>query len=207
MARLINNGSEQVSGKIMDVVYVRYKGGTYIRRAPRVRKEARTPAMLQNQQRFACIQRFCTQFKDTLIPMIWNDRATKGSGYNLFMKANSPAFARDGSLSDPLLLKFSLGELSLPEALTAQLSAPDAGTIKVSWQKESHMGGLRLNDELMAISYDGENFSGMIPTGLKRKDLQGSFELPVMASGVQYLYLFFSSEDRRSFSESVAFKI
>lgn len=207
MARLLNNNSGSVSGKFIDMVYVRYKGGMYVRKAPTVRKEARTAAMLLNQQRFAAMHHFCAGFKHTLIYIIWNDCATTGSGYNLFMKSNSPAFAKDGSLTDPLSLKFSIGNLPLPGALTAERTAPDTDTIRVSWQKESHIGGSVFNDDLMAISFDGDRFSSMFITGIKRKDLGGRFELPENALRAEYLYLFFASEDRRSFSDSMSFKI
>lgn len=207
MARLLTNYSGQVSGKFIDMVYVRYKGGMYVRKAPMVRKEARTPAMLRNQQRFAAMHHFCAGLKHTLIYIIWNDRATTGSGYNLFMKSNSPAFAKDGSLLDPLLLKLSMGDLPFPEGLTVERTAPGTDTIRVSWQKESHIGGSMFNDDLMAISYDGDQFSSMFITGIKRKDLGGTFDLPVNALRAEYFYLFFAAEDRRSFSNSISFKI
>ncbi|MBC8004057.1 MAG: hypothetical protein H7X84_01175 [Verrucomicrobia bacterium] len=207
MALVTSNGSTNIVGKIGEVVYVPYKGGTYVRKAPTTRKGARTPAMLLNQQRFACMHRFCAQFKHTLIPQIWNDAATTNSGYNLFMKANSPAFAKDGSIAEPLLLKFSVGALLLPKEMSAQRTAPESNTIQVSWAKEDHIRGFRLLDELMVISSDGVKFSLLTSTGLLRKDLQGTFELPLLAAQPGYLYLFFRSEDRREFSASRGFKI
>lgn len=207
MARLLTNISGHVSGKIMDVVYVRYKGGTYIRKAPQVRKETRTPAMLLNQQRFASMHNFCAQFKFNLIPQIWNDAATTNSGYNLFMKSNSPAFAKDGSIAYSLLLKFSTGKLPMPDHLTAQRMATDSDTITILWEKETHIYGTRQKDDLVVICYDGTEFSSLIATGIRRKDAGGSFNLPLMQEKVQYIYLFFASEDRRSFSDSMSFKI
>lgn len=188
-------------------MYVRYKNGIYVRKAPTVRKGARTPGMLLNQQRFGCITRFSIAFKNSLIPMIWNDAATTGSGYNLFVKENSAAFAKDGNIAYPLLLKFSTGKLSLPGHLTAQRMAPDADTIDVLWEKETHIFGTRQKDDLVAICYDGKEFSSMMATGIRRRDAGGTFNLPLMKQQVQYLYLFFASEDRRSFSESVVFKV
>lgn len=207
MARVLTGNSQNISGKLEDVVYVRRQGKTYIRKAAKKRRDANDPKMVLNQQRFVLITRFCTRFKRIIIPMIWNDRATAGSGYNLFMKNNTPAFAKDGSINDPLLLKFSIGDLPMPETIVAQRIAPDKDTIRVNWQKESHMGGIRLNDELMAISYDGENFSELMPTGIRRREVEGLFDLPALPFPAQYIYLFFAAEDRRSFSESRAFKI
>ena len=207
MAQVIAGDPFKITGKIGDRVYVKYKGGIYVRKTPTVRKEARTPAMLLNQQRFACVFRFCSQFKRTIIPMIWNDAAIKGSGYNYFLKSNSPAFARDGSMDDPALLKFSVGGLLMPVNLLAERQAPGSGTILAGWEKKTHLLGICLKDELMMISGDGEQFSALTPTGLKRKDLEGIFELPDSPNPASHLYLFFASEDRRSFSESRCFKI
>lgn len=207
MARVITGNNQIISGRIGDQVHVRYKGGIYVRRAATKRRDANDPKMVQNQQRFAHITRFCVQFKYTLISQIWNHCATKGSGYNLFMKSNSPAFAKDGSLFDPLLLTLAVGDLSLPETLAAQRDADDFDTIRVSWQNEPHNTGTRLRDELMVIGFDGEHFSPMAPTGLQRKDVQGSFNLPHLPLPTQFIYLFFMAEDHRSFSESKGYHI
>lgn len=51
MSLVTSIDSSGVIGRISEVVYVPYKGGTYIRKAPKSRKKSRTPAMLSNQQR------------------------------------------------------------------------------------------------------------------------------------------------------------
>lgn len=207
MAKVIGTIEAQFSGRVGDKVYYKHQGINCVRKAPAVKKDARTPRQLMNQQRFRVITRFCILFKQTLIPQIWNDAAGIRSGYNLFMKANSPAFAKDGSIAEPMLLKFSVGDLLKPRELTVQRTAPDADSLQVAWQKETHITGTRAIDELMVISYDGEKFSPMTLTGLVRKDLQGSFKLPALPPTAGFVYLFFRSEDRRGFSESMAFKI
>lgn len=207
MAMVLAENTSNVTGRIGEVVYVRYRGGTYIRKAPKKRRDANDPKMLLNQHRFACITKFCVQFKHTLIHQIWNDAATTNSGYNLFMRSNSPAFAKDGSIAEPLLLKFSVGALLIPQGLTVQRMTPESHMIRVEWEKEDAIRGFRLLDELMGISFDGEKFSAMTFTGLLRKDLQGTFELPLLPAQPGYLYLFFRSDDRRDFSESRGFKI
>lgn len=207
MAKVIANEAAHISGKLKDVVYVRYYGGVYVRKAPSVRKESRTAAMLQNQQRFARINQFCSPFKDTIIPLIWNLADPNRRGYRLFIKTNSPAFEKDGSIVDPLLLKFSLGMLTMPKGLMAERMSPDADMIHICWQRESHIAGSRLNDELMLVSYDGENFSPMMATGLKRKQLQGDYLLPAMSRHISHIYLFFASPAKVMFSDSLGFKI
>lgn len=139
--------------------------------------------------------------------MIWNDAATIGSGYNLFLKENSPAFAKDGSIAYPLNLKFSTGKLPMPDHVSAQRRIPDSATVDVLWEKETHIYGTRQKDELLVICYDGVEFTPVIANGIRRKDACGSFNLPLMKEKVQYIYLFFAAEDRRSFSDSMSIKI
>ena len=207
MARVLTVNSPDVTGRIGEVVYVRYRGGTYIRKAPKKRSDVNDPKQVQNRQRFISITRFCIQFKHTLIRQVWNDVATTCSGYNLFMKANSPALDREGSLAHPLLLKLSAGKLILPEDISVERTAPGASVIRISWIKEASISGTRAADQLMMITSDGQHFSPMSPTGIKRKDVEGVAELPLMPWAAGFVYLFFMADDRRDFSDSRAWAI
>lgn len=84
---------------------------------------------------------------------------------------------------------------------------PNAATVQVRWEKETHLSGIHSTDELLALTYDGTQFSPIINTGIKRKDREGTFELPLLAQKAEYLYLFFAAQDRHHFSVSRAFKI
>ena len=86
-----------LSGKFGNMVFVQRDGKTYMRSAPTRKKDASTPRMLLNQKRFGAVMKFCGQFKSTVIPQIWNLAAQGTSGFRLFQKTNSPAFAPDGS--------------------------------------------------------------------------------------------------------------
>ena len=196
-----------LSGKFGNIVYVQRYGKTYIRRAPKRKKDSSTPAMLISQKRFGEIMRFCGQFKSTVIPQIWNLAAVGTSGFRLFQKTNSPAFAPDGSLMDAKLLKFSTGKLTLPQGLTA--GRPEAGgsVIEVNWQEDEHLGGLSLQNELMAIGAAEGQYSDIVETGILRGHLHGSFELPELPTPATHVYLFFGSKDHRDYSESVCFEV
>lgn len=207
MALVTSNGSNGIVGRIGDVVYVPYKGGTYIRKAPKSGTRVFTRAMLQSQQRFKCMHKFCIQFKHTLIPWIWNDAAERGSGYNFFMKANSPAFARDGSIGDYKLLKLTTGSLPLPFDIRTQREAEEVNFIQVSWKQDLHFSGERLRDELKYIAQNNGVFSEIISTGLARRSCGGTFELPVNFDTATHLYLFFVSNDQRDYSDSCAYAL
>ena len=207
MTKVRQGLESMLSGKFGNMVFVQRDGKTYMRSAPKRKKDSSTPAMLLNQKRFGEVIKFCSQFKDTVIPQIWNLAAVNTSGYRLFQKTNSPAFGSDGSLMDPKLLRFSIGKLALPEGIIAGRPEVGGSIIEVSWPQDVNMGGVRLQDNLMVISFADGIYSDIMDTGLVRSDLNGSFELPIEPKAATHIYLFFASRDRRTYSESVCFEV
>src|ERR1035437_2532005 len=165
MTKVIQGLETLLSGKFGDKVFVQRNGKTYVRSAPKRKEDSSTPAMLLNQKRFKEVMKFCGLFKTVLIPQVWNPAAVNTSGFRLFQKANSPAFAKDGSLLDPKLIKLSTGKLTLPEGITAIRAAAGSSVINVSWEKDLHLGGIHLQDELMVVSAGGGLYSALLETG------------------------------------------
>lgn len=205
MAKL--NEDSNISGKLGNTVYVRLKNGqTIMRSMPRVNPDKRTPAQLRNQERFRLIHKFCAPFKKILIPQIWNDATETDNGYNLFVKTNTPAFGPDGELLDAKKIRLSVGDLALPPQMQVHRRPIDS-YMGVDWQKGPSWGGMPLHDELMVISAGEGKYSDITATGLKRKDLFGIVGLPDIKANVTHVYLFFASQDRRHYSESVCFEV
>ena len=196
-----------LSGKIGEMVIAQLNGKFYVRSAPKRTKDSNTPNMLRNQKRFKEVISFCGQFKSTLIPQIWNDLDEKSVGYKLFMKANMPAFGKDGSITDVKMLRLSTGNLTIPDGFEARRSETEANTIEVKWPKDLHLGGKHLKDELLVISAAGGKFSEITDTDILRGALTGSFELPAKPTPATHIYLFFGSKDRRNYSQSVCFEV
>ena len=207
MAKVTKGLGLELSGKVEEMVFVQFNGGTYTRSTPKRTKDSWTPNMLAHQQRFGKVVKFCGQFKSSVIPQIWNDAAVRMSGYALFLKSNMPAFAKDGSIPDPKKIRFSTGKLSLPQGIEAHRTADESSTIQVSWLKDGHLGGKSMRDELMFISAGEGLYSEITATGNLRGNLNGSFELPEMPKAATHIYLFFTSLDRRNYSESICFEI
>lgn len=206
MAKVEDILSNKISGRVGNVVYATLNGQTVVRSLPKTNPDKRTPAQLRNQERFRLIHQFCAPFKGVLIPQIWNPQAKTDNGYNLFVKANTPAFGPDGELTDPQKIRLSIGNLPLPEQLEVH-RIEGSNSIQVSWQKSATLGGVTLKDELMVISAGEGKFSEMMATGIKRKDLGGTFELPELASTASHVYLFFESLDQRYYSESICLEV
>ncbi len=202
MTKVIQGLETLLSGKFGDKVYVQRYGKTYVRSAPKRKEDSSTPAMLLNQKRFKEVMKFCGLFKTVLIPQVWNPAAVNTSGFRVFQKANSPAFAKDGSLLDPKLIKLSTGNLPLPEGITAKRAAAGSSVIEVSWENDLH-----LQDELMVVSAGAGLYSALLETGIVRNALGGTFELPALAAPATYIYLFFGSNDKQEYTESVCVEI
>lgn len=207
MAKVKEGIESMLSGKFGDFVFVQRQGKTYVRRAPQRKKDSSTPAMLLNQQRFAKIMSFCGQFKNTVIPRVWVMAAEGRSGFRLFQKTNSPAFAPDGALTDVSKIKMSIGKLTLPQGLKVSRKAAGSSTINVSWNEDAELGGLHLKDELLVVSAANGQYSEIVDTGITRGALGGSVELPGEPSAATHLYLFFGSRDGKDYSPSMCFEI
>lgn len=207
MARIKTNIGDQVSGKMRNVVFYQMNGKNYVRSAPITNENTWNEEQKMRRKRIVKVSELWRALKSEQFSRIWNTAAREMNGYAWFVKANMPALAMDGTVIDARLLKVSDGKLPIDPMLSAELTDGNASNVKVSWQNDPHTKGERLKDELMAISHDGEKFSPITATGLKRKDLQGTFTLPTKPAAPGYVYLFFASEDKKGFSESQGFKI
>lgn len=207
MAEVQDIFGKVASGKVGPVSLYPLRGKTIMRSLRTDKGGPRTENQLRNQRRFKEIRKFCTPFKEILIPQVWNALATTSSGYHLFMKFNSPAFDPEGVLAYPEKICLSMGKLAQPEGIQAKRTTSGSTTIEVQWERDPNGGGTPSKDKLMVISSGGGKYSPMTATGLKRGDLGGTFELPPLAFAATHIYLFFESLDQRYYSESVCLEI
>lgn len=207
MATVLSFINGEISGKLGDKVYYQLNGKTVVRNRPAKRKWIPTPKQAKVQQRLACVVHYCQKFKHSVIPQIWNKLTPASSGWSCFLKANSPAFDQDGIPTDVRLLRLSSGKLTLPLDFTARRNAENATMIEVSWKKNLSIGGVLLWDDLMAISSANDEYSSIVTTGIKRGDLTGTFHLPAMPEQPTHLFLYFASDDRENFTDSICFEI
>jgi len=147
MARITNNARKGFSGKAEGLVYVQLNGETYTRSLPHRKKDAWTPGMLLNLERFRLVNSFCAQFKRSVIHQIWNGVDKRMSGYALFLKSNMEAFAMDGTLQDANKVKLSIGKLHFPEGMEVHRSEGVENRVEVSWPRELAREGPRWGNE------------------------------------------------------------
>lgn len=207
MAKVKDIFGTGISGKVGKVVFFQLNGQTFARALPRRRTQPGTPAQELNRRRFREMQKFSQQFKFVLIPQVWNLASKTLSGHQLFISTNNKAFALDGAVIDPRLIKLSVGKLNLPSNMMVKRQQAGSRVVQVSWVEEYYNGGMPYWDELLAIS-SGEGFYSEIKnTGIRRGDQQGSFELPAMEVEATHLYLFFGSLERAKYTESMCFEL
>src|ERR1035437_1447257 len=207
MARMKRNIGDLVSGRIGNVVFYTRNGVNYVRAAPDRKKDSWSPQQLLHRQRFSKASYLWSELKKTKVAPIWNSAAERMNGYACFIKANMPAYALDGSIIDPKMIKISTGKLHLPMDFEAARETVGSSVITVSWKNDPNMKGKRLDDELMAVSVNDGHYSAMTSTGLLRSTKSGTFTLPVWPAHATHVYLFFASQDGLDYTESVCFEI
>ena len=207
MAKMKRNIGDLVSGRIGNVVFYTRNGVNYVRAAPDRKKDSWSPQQLLHRQRFSKASYLWSQLKKTKVAPIWNLSDERMNGYACFIKANMPAYALDGSIIDPKMIKISMGKLHLPMDLEAVREAAVSDVITISWKNDPNLKGKRLDDELMAVSAADGHYSALTPTGLLRSAKNGTFTLPVKPVDATHMYLFFASQDGLDYTESVCFEI
>jgi hypothetical protein len=187
-------------GLVGNLVLTNWKGIEVVRTAPLRSKSSWTEKQLLHRKRFRAISEYCNNYQDTLIPQIWDHAAKNGHGRNLFLKANTPAFALDGALAAVEKLHFSAGELMLPREMTAKRMESDPSKVEVTWTDDENLYSFSSSDELMIVAGNAEKFTAPIPTGVKRKLGSAVIDLPADPVNITNIWLFFRDEKKDGYS-------
>ncbi len=209
MARISGGIHKSFSGNIGGLVFVQMNGETYIRTLPQRKKNSWSEKQVLHRQRFQAINSYCALFKQTLIPQIWYPAAEglKYSGYHLFLKANMPAFAADGTLADATKLRFSEGKLPLPYHLQASRNSEDQRLIEISWENDPKIQRARLSDRLMLIAGTNGLTAAPIDCGSSRAEGSATWQIPDAAADPTEIYLYFAATDGKSFTPDQCFAL
>ena len=208
MGKIKGGVNGNLSGAAGNVVFYSMNGENYFRTLQRRRsKNSWSERQELNRKRFTALSAFWKGFSHTPVEQIWQAAEKGKRAHNLFLSANSPAFAPDGTLADRERLHFSAGQLPLPHRLTAVCSPEDPQAVQVSWQDDPGSGSARPDDELKMIVYQDGNFTGPVATGAFRKEQTALIRLPSGMGTPREVYLFFASDKRKMYSPDQYFKI
>jgi hypothetical protein len=197
MAKIIGG---RVVGKIGNVVHSGWKDIEVLKMAPVRNKNSWSERQLMHRKRFKAISEYCNKYRYTLIPQIWNLAAKYGHGRNLFVKANSPAFALDGDLTAVDKLHFSAGDLPLPQQFTAKRKDDDPSKVEANWTIDDNLSPVYMDDELMMVAGNTEKFTAPIATGVKRKKGIAVIDLPADPVNITNIWLFFRAYRKDGYS-------
>lgn len=203
MARIKTAAGLKISGKLGNLVFVQQGEQTYVRTSPERKKGHWSRRQQQHRSRFQAFTAYYQQMREKVVKPIWNLSATKQfTGYNLFMKANMPAFNQQGELADPSLLHFSTGPLPLPLCLSAEKNDSAPQLVNIRWEPGAVSPLASGNDELLMIINTASGTEGPITTGTFRKE--GHYQLDLSEHQEEQegnLYLFFANSERSAYSE------
>jgi hypothetical protein len=200
MARIEGGIGKELSGQVGGVVFVQRYGEAYLRSLPVRAKNSWSERQLLHRKRFKAIAEYCKKYQYTLIRQIWNLAGKNGHGRNLFLKANSPAFALDGRLTEIEKLHFSAGKLPLPQQFRAKRSAGDPSKVEVSWDNDENLSPVFAHDELMMVAGFPDHFTPPIATGVLRKAGTALIDLPAGFETITGIWLFFRAHKKDGYS-------
>jgi len=189
-----------LKGKVGATVHTVWNGIEVVRSLPRRSKKAWTGAQLLHRKRFKAINEYCGKYKYTLIPQIWKLSAEYGHGYNAFLKANTPAFALDGQLTEVDKLHFSAGEFSNPKQIKNKRNTGDPTKVEVTWVNDENLSPVYSHDELMMVAGYPDHFTPPIATGVIRKIGEALIDLPAESENISGIWLFFRSYKKDGYS-------
>lgn len=195
-----------LKGRVGRVIYSEWNGIEVVRSAPNRSKNSWSERQLMHRQRFKAISEYCGKYR-ALIPLIWNLAAENGHGRNLFLKANSPAFALDGELAAVEKLHFSAGKLPFPQQITARRQTGDPSKVEVVWTNDENLSQEYSHDEMMMVAGYTDHFSAPIATGVLRKKGEAIIDLPADYSTTKGIWLFFRSYKKDGYSRDQYFGI
>jgi hypothetical protein len=190
----------RIVGKMGNVVHSGWKGIEVIKLAPVRSKNSWSERQLMHRKRFKAISEYCNNYRYTLIPQIWDLTAKNMSGRNLFLKANTHAFALDGALAAVEKLHFSAGDLPLPQQITAKRKDDDPYKVEAAWTIDDNLSPVYLDDELMMVAGNTEKFTAPIATGVKRKKGVAVIDLPAEPVNITNIWLFFRAYKKDAYS-------
>ncbi len=191
-----------VSGKVGNVVGSSWKGIDYIRAKADHIADPKTEKQLNQRAKFKAVMAFAVSLLSVIIRPIWNPKAGKMTGTNLFVRKNIGAFGIDGDIQDFSALQFSVGDLSLPEGITVTPDVEVESGVKISWGNVFDYGNKDDKLMLVAVNSADQRVAVMLDLPNTRGDGAADVVLPFEARSEVHVYVFFGDVNGKSFSES-----
>lgn len=203
MGRLNNGPNGGYSGKAGSYIGYNWKGGSYIRGLPRIKKNRKpTPGQIAARAKFAYLNMWLKKFT-SLVAITFRSYSPKMTGMMAAYSCNSGNVVGeypDFSIDFPA---FMISHGDIPGVEGAKVFCEEPGTINYSWtwQRKDKKASSIDNSLLLAIIPESENMYTNL--GSERHLGTATLEIAKEESGkVAEVYLAFISFDRLKVSKS-----
>ena len=190
------------SGTIASVVGSVWRGIPYMRSVADSHKDSKTPKQVAQRTRFGACTKFTNLIKTNVVLPIWEKKAVKMTGVNLFVKINQHCLDGEGNILDYPDMKFSIGNLPLPENILVQNSQSGNGSIVITWTANSGVLTAITTDRLMLVTLAGNKPTVMSTLNFTRSAETATVQLSNGAGETVHLYIFFSDPAGENYSTS-----
>ncbi|RZT96000.1 hypothetical protein EV201_0629 [Ancylomarina subtilis] len=190
------------SGKVGNIIGGSWKGIDYMRVKASSVKDANTIKQQNQRAKFKACVSLAKSVMTTIVRPIWNRKAIKMTGFNLFVKTNLPVFDNSGAISDYPNLKFSIGQLPLPTDLVIINNGAGGGALRATWVDNSGIGFALPTDKIRIIAMcDGElvELQGL---SFSRQTEWANFNVPFGTGSIVHVYAYFQNDESSLYSTS-----
>jgi hypothetical protein len=191
-----------ISGKIGNLVGRSWKGIHFLQTKPAIYHDAKTPKQIRVRTRFASCNKLAKSVLINIIRPVWDQKAMRMSGYTLFISTNLSAFDKELILPSYEMLKFSLGELPLPNNIAVANTTTGNGAIIITWTDNSGVHIAAPTDRLLVVALKGNEPVVLNRLPFIRSAQHATIQLPYSTGETVHTYVFFESEKGTIYSDS-----
>jgi hypothetical protein len=190
------------SGSVGDIIGYIKNGKQYFRTKPEHINDAKSKKQVNQRTRFSACNRLAKSALNDILKPVWKKAAITMTGFNLFVKTNLSVFDETGKISNYSNLKFSVGNLPLPENIVITNAVAGNGAINIIWTDNSGVNHAAATDRLRVVALKVNK--PVVITGLNfiRNAQLATVQLPYVAGDAVHVYAFFQDEKGNNFSDS-----
>jgi hypothetical protein len=200
MAKIYRGIFNAIKGKIGNLIGYTWKGISVIRIRPVKYHDAKTPPQRKQRAAFAACSRLACSILKKIIWPIWNPMAEKMSGYNLFISENTKNFDKSGKIADHSAMIFSLGDLSFPKDISAEIIPDSDNSIRIDWSDEPGKPVDSPDDQLLMVTIIDSKVSLVDDNTFSRCKRQAIVKLNWGKDKTIHCYPFFANPSHTLFS-------
>jgi hypothetical protein len=189
-----------VSGTVGNVVGGSWKGISYLRVKADHYTDANSEKQIGHRSKFSACVALARSIMDTIIRPIWNKKAVKMSGFNLFTKINLQVFNTAGEIDDYSKLQLSVGDLPHANNVAVADDAGVEGGIAITWDDNSGVGSALATDELRVVAISGDQINVLQDVNITRDAEAANIVLPYGAGVEAQVFVFFESVENYTYS-------